>query len=76
MGTEVKISDLRQKSSSELDTRTVELKKTIFSCRSAGVGSEEKKQCHKKRNCRKELARILTIKRERELEEIPSEPLL
>jgi ribosomal protein L29 len=76
VGNDVKVSQLREKSAAELDARTVELKETIFSCRSAGVGSEEKKQTHKKRSCRKELARILTIKRERELNEVPGEPLL
>ena len=72
MGSEVKVSELRQKSDAELNVRKDELKKSIFACRSEGVGSDEKKQCHKKRNCCKELARILTIKREREFDEIPS----
>jgi ribosomal protein L29 len=76
VGTEVKVSELRKKSPSELEVRALELKKTIFSCRSAGVGGEEKKQSHKKRGCRKELARILTIKREMELNEIPGEQVL
>jgi ribosomal protein L29 len=74
--TEVNVSDLRKKTASELELRAIELKHEIFACRSAGVGSEEKKQSHKKRNCRKELARILTITREREIIEVPSEPLL
>ena len=72
MGREVKVSELRQKSDAELNVRKDELKKSIFTCRSEGVGSDEKKQSHKKRNCRKEFARILTVKRERELNEIPS----
>ena len=73
---EVRITELREKSDAELCARALELKKDIFLCRTAGVGSEEKKLSHKKRNSRKEFARIMTIRREKELNEIPREPLL
>lgn len=76
MSKEVSITELRNKSHAEMTLRAMELKKSIFLCRSAGVGDEEKKMSKKKREARKELARILTIKREREMNEIPREPLL
>lgn len=76
VSSEVKIIELRKQENPELNARAAELKRTIFSCRSAGVGAEEKKLSGKKRSCRKELARILTVKREREINEVPREPLL
>lgn len=76
MSKEASITELRNKSDAEMKLRAIELKKSIFLCRSAGVGSEEKKLSKKKKDARKELARLLTITRERELNEIPREPLL
>ena len=71
-----KISELREKADAELLDRKVELERTMFLDRSIVATSGEKQQVAKVRAMRKEIARILTIIRERELEQLFRDPLL
>jgi ribosomal protein L29 len=73
---EVKVSELRNKKEDELQARIVDLKRDMFVNLSAGVGNENKGMSRKKAICRKEIARIMTILRERELDQIFEEILL
>ena len=70
------ISELREKADAELLDRKVELERTMFLDRSIVATSGEKRQVAKVRAMRKEIARILTIIRERELEQLFRDPLL
>jgi ribosomal protein L29 len=70
------IGDLRKKSKEELLGRREELKKELYEVRSVGVTGGEKPSSEKLKSCRKEVAQILTILRERELQEDYREPLL
>ena len=69
-------SVLREKTDAELIERKKELEKSMFVARSAVSTSGEKRQDAKVRAMRKEIARILTIIRERELQQVLREPLL
>ena len=70
------ISEFREKADAELLDRKVELERTMFLDRSIVATSGEKRQVAKVRAMRKEIARILTIIRERELEQLFRDPLL
>lgn len=73
---EVTASELRVKTDVELLEKKKELERSIFMARSILVTSGEKKQDAMIRQMRKEIARILTIIRERELQQSVREPLL
>lgn len=73
---EVTASELREKTDAELLEKKKELEKDMFMARSVVATSGEKKQNEKVRGYRKEIARILTIVRERELHQMLREPLL
>jgi large subunit ribosomal protein L29 len=73
---EVTASELREKSDSELLEKKRELEKEKFNVRSVVATSGEKRQDEKVRAIRKGIARICTILRERELQQMPREPLL
>jgi large subunit ribosomal protein L29 len=64
-----KASELRNESEEELDVKLVSLSKEIFELRSERLDSKTQKT-HLIRQKRKEIARILTIKRERELTKV------
>jgi len=71
------MSDLRKKSNEELQAEIVDLKKVQYVERSANATTGEKKGALTRlRNARREIARILTILRERELEEERQRPLI
>lgn len=61
-----KIEDIRNESPEELDLKLITLKKEIFKLRSEQLENKSK-QTHLISTKRKEISRILTIKREREL---------
>ncbi len=69
-------SVLRKKSDAELLETKNELERSLFKARSILVTGGEKKQHAKIRVMRREIARILTIIRERELQQSLREPLL
>lgn len=69
-------AELRKKTDAELLGRKDELEREMFKARSVVATSGEKKQNEKVRAMRLEIARILTIIRERELAQMPREPLL
>ncbi len=73
---EVTASELRVKTDVELLEKKKELERSMFMARSILVTSGEKKQDAMIRQMRKEIARILTIIRERELQQSLREPLL
>jgi large subunit ribosomal protein L29 len=64
-----KASDLRNESTEELDVKLDTLRKEIFELRSERLDSKTQKT-HLFRQKRKEVARILTIMRERELTKV------
>jgi large subunit ribosomal protein L29 len=70
------ISELREKADAELLDRKAELERAMFLDRSIVATSGEKRQVAKVRAMRKEIARILTLLRERELEQLFRDPLL
>ena len=71
------MTDLRKKSSDELKTEIEMLKKLQFFERSVATTTGEKKgTLTRTRSARKEVARILTILRERQLEENLRAPLI
>jgi len=71
------MADLRKKSGEELKAEIETLKRVQFVERSSTSTTGEKKgSLTRLRNARKEIARILTILRERELEEKLREPLI
>jgi ribosomal protein L29 len=72
----MRVSDLREKTDVELIAISEELRKEKFAIRSAVSTNGEKKQSSKMCSVRKELARILTIIRERQLQQQLREPLL
>ena len=76
MKSEVTASELRKKSDAELLDKKKELERNTFMARSIVATSGEKRQDAKVRVMRKEIARILTIIRERELQELLRDPLL
>ena len=77
MGKEsVTVADLRSKADAELMARAEELRKEKFTLKSAVSTNGEKKQSAKMNALRKEMARILTIMRERQLQQQLREPLL
>jgi ribosomal protein L29 len=73
---EVSVSDLRNKNNDELKSRVVDLKREMFINRNTGIGNENKGMSRKQALCRKEIARILTILREREFELVFDEVLI
>lgn len=71
------MTDLRKKSTDELKAEIEMLKKVQFVERSTATATgEQKGTLTRKRNARKEVARILTILRERQLEENLRAPLI
>ena len=69
-------AELRNQTDAELLEKKKELERNMFIARSVLVTSGEKKQDAKIRSMRKSVARILTIIRERELDQSLREPLL
>jgi large subunit ribosomal protein L29 len=63
-----KMKDLRNESTEELDVKHQELSKEIYSLRSQHLDSKDQK-IHLIREKKREIARILTLKKERQLEE-------
>ena len=76
MKNEIRASELREKTDAELLTKRDELEREKFTVLCSVAASGEKKQSAKVGAIRKEIARILTIIRERELEQLLREPLL
>ena len=76
MKSELTASELREKSNAELVDKKRELERDRFLARSVVATSGEKRQDAQARAMRKEIARILTILRERELQQSLREPLL
>jgi ribosomal protein L29 len=71
------MADLRKKSTDELNAEIEMLKRVQFVERSVATTTGEKKgSLTRKRNARKEVARILTVLRERQLEENLRAPLI
>lgn len=64
-----KASELKNESGEELDVKLETLRKEIFELRSERLDSKTQKT-HLIRQKRKEVARILTVKRERELTKV------
>ena len=64
---EVLVSKLREESDAELLARHVQLKKEIFENRSLVATNTDKANSNKVRAAKKEIARILTVLRERQL---------
>jgi ribosomal protein L29 len=73
---EVTASELRKKSNAELCAKKEELDRERFMARGVVATSGEKRQDAKARAMRKEIARILTILREREMSQVLRDPLL
>lgn len=73
---EVMMTELRKKSDEELKSRWEDRKSELFVLRSKAATSGEKVSSHKLRICRTEIARVLTLLRERELQMNFREPLL
>jgi len=67
---------LREKSEQELLIRWDEVKRKLFMVRTSGATGGEKPSPKELQACRKEIARILTILRERQLKQVLREPLL
>ena len=63
----LKAQELRNESSEEIESKLVTLRKEIFELRSQKLDSKTQ-QTHLIGQKRKEIARILTVKREQELE--------
>lgn len=70
------VSELRGKSDAELLGRKTELEHEMFAIRSSVASGSEKEKVGSIPQKRKEIARILTILRERELKQELREPLL
>ena len=73
---EVTVSELRGKSDAELLGRKTELEREMFAIRSSVATGSEKEKAVSIPQKRKEIARILTILRERDLKHELREPLL
>jgi ribosomal protein L29 len=73
---EVTTSELRSKSVEDLKSQWGDRKRDLFMLRCMATTSGEKVSSRKLRICRAEIARILTILRERELQMSFREPLL
>jgi ribosomal protein L29 len=73
---EVSVSELREKSEAELLGRKSELEREMFAIRSSVTTGSDTAKASTIPLMRKEIARILTIVRERELQQEPREPLL
>lgn len=67
---EVLVSKLREESDAELLARHVQLKKEIFENRSLVATNTDKVNVNKVRAAKKEIARIKTVLRERQLSEV------
>lgn len=76
MKDEVKVSEIRNKSEEELQIRISDLKRGMFVNLCSNVGNENKGISRNKAMCRKEIARIKTVLRERELSQHFDEVLL
>jgi large subunit ribosomal protein L29 len=64
----LKMKDLRSESSEELDVKHHELSREIYTLRSQQLDAKDQKK-HLIRQKKREIARILTLKKERQLEE-------
>jgi len=64
----LKMNDLRNEKDEELDHKHLELSKEIFALRSARLDAKDQKT-HLISQKKREIARILTVKRERQLGE-------
>lgn len=72
----VTVSALREKSNTELMSRSVELQRQVFEVRNNLATGGEKSLAKEIPVKKRERARILTILRERELQQDSREPLL
>ncbi len=70
------VTELKKKTNEELMARCLERKRELYDLRCKAATSGEKVSSHKLRLFRQEIARVLTVLRERELQMNFREPLL